>query len=125
VAVMLLHRSAGLQLERTIFMGEECRARPVMIPPREEVPAENRQLAGHGDSGDLVAALRSDPHEEGVQRSQCLGGCPRGLDEHRPGMAASDLADLAVVGGISAITAAFSFAVVVLVVREVRKVWRS
>jgi hypothetical protein len=32
VAVMLLHRSAGLQLERTIFMGEECRARPVIIP---------------------------------------------------------------------------------------------
>src|SRR5512132_145992 len=36
---------------------------------------------------------------EGMQRSWCLGGCPRGLDEHRPGMAASDLADPAMVGG--------------------------
>src|SRR5512141_112609 len=57
------------------FMGDQCRARPVIVlSPREEVPAEDRQLEGHGDGGDLMAALRSDPHEEGVQRSRCLGG---------------------------------------------------
>ena len=57
----LLHWSAGLQLERPIFMGDQCRARPVIVlPHREEVPAEDRQLAGHGDGGDLMAALRSD-----------------------------------------------------------------
>src|SRR5512132_4334685 len=31
--VTLLHRSAGLQLERTIFMGDQCRARPVIVLP--------------------------------------------------------------------------------------------
>ena len=95
-----LHRLAGLQRERPIFMGDQSRACPVIILPlRKQMPAEDGQLAGHGDGSDLVAPLRPDPHEEGMQRSRCLGGRPRGLDEHRPGMTASGLADPAMVGG--------------------------
>ena len=54
---------------------------------------EDGQLARDGDGGDLVAAAGADADEEGVQRPRGRRGCPGGLDEHRPGVAAANLAD--------------------------------
>src|SRR3546814_3467185 len=57
------------------------------------MPAQDRQLAGEGDRGDLVAAFCSDSDEEGMQRTWRLGGSPCRFNQHGPRMASTDLAD--------------------------------
>ena len=98
--VPLLLRSAGLQFHRAQLVGDQRRARPeIVLLPGKHVPAEHGQLARDGHCGDLVTAAGADADEEGVQRPRGLRRRPGGLDQHRPGMAAADLADPAVMGG--------------------------
>ena len=46
-----------------------------------------------------MASPGADTDEEGMKRPRRLGGSPRRLNQHRPGMAATDLADTAVMSG--------------------------
>ena len=62
------------------------------------MPAENRKLASDGYGCDLMAPLGPDAHEEGMQRAGRLGRRPGRLDQHRARMAASNLADAAMMG---------------------------
>ena len=98
--VPLLVRPTGLQLHGAQLVGHKCRARPeVVLLLGEQVPAEHGQLARDGDRGDLVAAAGADADEEGVQRARGFCRRPRGLHQHRPGVAAPDLADPPMVSG--------------------------
>jgi len=61
------------------------------------MPAQNCELAGDRDGGYLMAFC-ADPDEEGMQGPRRLRRRPGRFDEHRPGMAAADLADPAMLG---------------------------
>ena len=98
--VPLLRRPAGLQLHGAQLVGNECWARPeVVLLLGQHVPAQDGQLARDGNSGDLVPAAGADADEEGVQRAGGYCDRPGDLHQHRPGVAAADLADPPVVSG--------------------------
>ena len=56
-------------------------------------------LRATATAADLVAAAGADADEEGVQWPRGLRRRPGGLHQHRPGVAAPDLADPPVMGG--------------------------
>jgi hypothetical protein len=62
------------------------------------MPAQNHELAGDRDGRHLMAFPCADPDEEGMQGPRRLRRRPGRFDEHRPGMAAADLADPAMLG---------------------------
>src|SRR4051794_34823015 len=79
--------------------GHQRGSRPEIVRfLREKVPAQDGQLASHRHGGDLVATPSPNADEERVKRSGRLRGSPGGLHQHRARMAASDLADAAVLG---------------------------
>ncbi|MEI6537869.1 MAG: hypothetical protein WCN98_21190, partial [Verrucomicrobiaceae bacterium] len=84
-------------------MSDEARSGPEVIRLLgQHMPDEHRQLPGNCHGGHLMAALGSDAHEKGVQRSGRLRGCPGRLHQHRAGVTAPDLADPAMVGSTQA-----------------------
>src|SRR3546814_20884733 len=72
--VPLFLRPASLEFHRPALVREQRRSCPAIVGLfGEEMPAQDRQLAGEGDRGDLVAAFCSDSEEEGMQRPWRLG----------------------------------------------------
>ena len=97
--VALPLRLAGLQFHAPVLVGHQAGPRPEIVRLLgQQMPAQNGQLARHGNGGDLVAAPGADADEEGMQRPRRLGCRPGRFDQHGAGMAAADLADPAVVG---------------------------
>ena len=64
--VALLLRSPRLQFHAADLVRGQGRPRPEVVDVlRQQMPAQDRELARQGDGGDLVPALRPDPDEEG------------------------------------------------------------
>ena len=94
--VALLGRCAGLQFHGSQLAGDQSRTCPKVIGLfGEEVPAEDGELAGDGDGGDLMTASGSDAEKEGVKGPWGLGRRPGRFDQHRTGVRPSLLADAA------------------------------
>ena len=72
-----------LQLQIAQLPGVQRRPGPhVAFTFAQQMPDENRELAGRRDSGDMLTAAGADSQEERTQRtrrSRCRPGC---LDEH-------------------------------------------
>ena len=97
--IAFLQRRSRLQFHRAGLVGDQSRPCPLVIRALgQEMPAEHRQLASHGDGGDLVATAGANAQEERPQRSRRLGRRPGRLDQQGPGMGASPLADAAILG---------------------------
>jgi putative transposase len=91
---------AGLQFHGAGLVGDQRGARPqIILVLGQQMPAQNGELAGHGDGCDLVAPPGPDADEEGMERSSRPGCRPGRFDQHGPGMAATDLADAPVMSG--------------------------
>src|SRR3546814_19719697 len=92
--VPLFLRPASLEFHRPALVREQRRSCPAIVGLfGEEMPAQDRQLAGEGDRGDLVAAFCSDSDEEGMQRAWRLGGSPCRFNPPGPRLASTALAD--------------------------------
>ena len=92
--VPLLHRPVRLQLEGAQLVGDQRRPRPEIVGLLDqEMPDEDGHLTCSRDRGELMAASSADAQEEGVQGAGCLGRRPGGLDQQRPRVRATDLAD--------------------------------
>ncbi len=92
-------RLTGLELHAPLLDGHQRGSRPEIVRfLREKVPAQDGQLASHRHGGDLVATPSPNADEERMQRSRRLRGSPGSLNQHRARMAASDLANAAVLG---------------------------
>jgi hypothetical protein len=61
------------------------------------MPDDHRELAGHRDGGDRLAATGAHPQKERTQRARRSRRRPRGFDEHAARMSAALLRDPAVV----------------------------
>lgn len=70
----------------------------IVLALGQHVPAQGRELACNRDGGDLMTAARPDWDEEGPQWPGCFRRCPSRLDQHCVGMAATSLADPAMMG---------------------------
>jgi len=97
--VAFLHRLPALDLHAANLLGDEGRTCPKIVDVLgEQMPAQNRELAGDRDGRYLMAFPCADPDEEGMQGTWRLRRRPSRFDEHRPGVAAADLADPAMLG---------------------------
>src|SRR3546814_20934866 len=95
--VPLFLRPASLEFHRPALVREQRRSCPAIVGLfGEEMPAQDRQLAGEGDRGDLVAAFCAYSDEEGMQRTWRLGGSPFSFTPHGPRRAATPIADASI-----------------------------
>jgi hypothetical protein len=74
------------QFEIADFSGVQGGTHPgIIFAPAQHAPDQDRELAGGGDSRDMLTAPGSDPQEEGAQRTWRTHGDPSGFDQHAAG----------------------------------------
>jgi transposase InsO family protein len=103
VAAAAVPFGAGEQLKPAQLLAGEGGAREgVVLLIGEHVPADDGELAGDGDGGDVGAAAGADALVEGAHRADRPGQVPGRLDEHVPGLPRSLPGDPAVASGLAA-----------------------
>ena len=91
-------RLPSLQFHSAGLVSDQRGANPqIVFVLGQQVPAQNGKLPRNGNGGDLMAPPGADADEESMQRSSRLGSRPGRFHQHRTGMAATDLADTAMV----------------------------
>lgn len=98
-ALSALRGAAGSEFETAQLSGHEHGPSPsVVFPLRQHVPDQDRELARHGDSGDVVAAPGAHPFVERPQRARTAHRLPGGFDQKMAGIAPAAPGDPSVMG---------------------------